>query len=164
MNKVINRLNDSGAKSGLNLSTIGKIPVSVAPLPEQKKIAKILSTWDKAIITTEQLIANSQQQKKALMQQLLTGKKCLAGFSGEWLRYSQVGALPSYNASDLATIKTIIPSEDLEQHQIAQVLSSADQEIETLQQKLNFLKKEKKALMQQLLTGKRRVKVDEVIE
>lgn len=84
MNKIINRLNDSGAKSGLNLSTIRKIPMNIAPLPEQKKIAKILSTWDKAITTTEQLIANSQQQKKALMQQLLTGKKHLAGFSGEW--------------------------------------------------------------------------------
>jgi type I restriction enzyme S subunit len=46
-----------------------------------------------------------------------------------------------------------------EQQKIAQVLSSADQEIETLQQKLNFIKEEKKALMQQLLTGKRRVKV-----
>ena len=58
-------------------------------LPEQNKIAKILSTWDKAISTTEQLLANSQQQKKALMQQLLTGKKRLLDkngvrFSGEW--------------------------------------------------------------------------------
>ena len=42
---------------------------------EQQKIAKILSTWDKAISTTERLIDNSTQQKKALMQQLLTGKK-----------------------------------------------------------------------------------------
>jgi len=58
-------------------------------LPEQKKIAQILSTWDKAITTTEQLLSNSQQQKKALMQQLLTGKKRLLDkygvrFSGEW--------------------------------------------------------------------------------
>lgn len=61
-------------------------------LPEQNKIAKILSTWDKAISTTEQLLANSQQQKKSLMQQLLTGKKRLldnngVGFSGEWKSY-----------------------------------------------------------------------------
>lgn len=66
-----------------------ELPVIVPPLPEQKKIAQILSTWDKAITTTEQLIANSQQQKKALMQQLLTGKKRLLDdngvrFSGEW--------------------------------------------------------------------------------
>ena len=47
------------------------------PILEQQKIAKILSTWDKAISTTERLIDNSTQQKKALMQQLLTGKKRL---------------------------------------------------------------------------------------
>lgn len=46
-----------------------------------------------------------------------------------------------------------------EQRKIAKVLSLADQEIETLQKKLDYLKQEKKALMQQLLTGKRRVKV-----
>jgi len=44
-----------------------------------------------------------------------------------------------------------------EQKKIAAVLSTADQEITTLQQKLDALKQEKKALMQQLLTGKRRV-------
>lgn len=55
-------------------------------LSEQVKISQILSVWDKAITTTEQLLANSQQQKKALMQQLLTGKKRFAGFDGEWHR------------------------------------------------------------------------------
>jgi type I restriction enzyme S subunit len=48
----------------------------------------------------------------------------------------------------------------LEQQKIASVLSSADREIELLQSKLTALKQEKKALMQQLLTGKRRVRVD----
>ena len=46
----------------------------IPPIQEQKKIAEILSTWDKAIETVEKLVANSQQQKKALMQQLLTGE------------------------------------------------------------------------------------------
>ncbi|MDY7220288.1 restriction endonuclease subunit S [Denitrificimonas sp. JX-1] len=45
-----------------------------------------------------------------------------------------------------------------EQQKIAAVLTSADQEIESLEQKIDALKQEKKALMQQLLTGKRRVK------
>lgn len=58
------------------------------PRKEQQKIAKILSTWDEAIATTEQLLANSEQQKKALMQQLLTGKKRLPGFEGEWRQLS----------------------------------------------------------------------------
>ena len=59
------------------------------PLPEQRKIAEILSTWDAAISAQERLIANARAQKKALMQILLpTGahppKKRLPGFSGEW--------------------------------------------------------------------------------
>lgn len=56
------------------------------PIPEQKKIAQILSTWDQAITATERLLENSQQRKKGLMQQLLTGKKRLPGFEGEWER------------------------------------------------------------------------------
>ena len=54
------------------------------PLPEQKRIVRILSTWDKAIETVEKLIENSKAQKKALMQQLLTGKRRLPGFSHPW--------------------------------------------------------------------------------
>ena len=62
-----------------------KLPTNI----EQQKIVKILSTWDKAISTTERLIDNSTQQKRALMQQLLTGKKRLLDesgqrFKGEW--------------------------------------------------------------------------------
>lgn len=73
----------------ISLTELRQVRTLIPPLVEQKKIAKILSTWDKAIITTEQLLANSQQQKKALMQQLLTGKKRLLDksgikFSGEW--------------------------------------------------------------------------------
>lgn len=54
------------------------------PLPEQQKIADILTTQDKVIELKEQLFVQKQQQKKYLMQQLLTGKKRLPGFSGEW--------------------------------------------------------------------------------
>ena len=48
-----------------------------------------------------------------------------------------------------------------EQQKIAAILSTADQEISALQQKLDALKQEKKALMQRLLTGKRRVQLNE---
>lgn len=58
------------------------------PLPEQQKIADILTTQDKVIELKEQLLAQKQQQKKHLMQQLLTGKKRLPGFSGEWKKES----------------------------------------------------------------------------
>jgi type I restriction enzyme S subunit len=48
-----------------------------------------------------------------------------------------------------------------EQQKIAAVLTSTDKEIELLEQQLAYLKQEKKALMQQLLTGKRIVKVEQ---
>ena len=68
----------------LNTEIISELPIVLPPLPEQQRIAEILSTWDKAIEATEKLIANSEAQKKVLMQQLLTGKKRLPGFDGEW--------------------------------------------------------------------------------
>lgn len=73
----------------LNHKDFYSIEFPLAPILEQQKIAKILSTWDKAISTTERLIENSTQQKKGLMQQLLTGKKRLLDesgkrFEGEW--------------------------------------------------------------------------------
>ncbi|HBV3540526.1 TPA: restriction endonuclease subunit S [Klebsiella pneumoniae] len=263
-----------------------KWPFNIPPLSEQKRIVKILSTWDEAISVTEKLLTNSQQQKKALMQQLLTGNKRLLDengvrFSGEWkvTKLIQMGKVVSGGTPDTnmamywegdilwltptdvtaltgrfvsntsrkitpagllnssavllpkgslmvctrATIgalaistseictnqgfKNIIPNEGFniefiyyllqmntnemikkssgstflelskkdfetlsfscpfikEQQKIAAVLSAAETEISTLEKKLACLKDEKKALMQQLLTGKRRVKVDEAV-
>lgn len=65
-------------------SELGKMKIPLPPLPEQKGIAKVLSTADAAIHTTEKLIAQKELRKKWLMQQLLTGKKRLKGFEGEW--------------------------------------------------------------------------------
>ena len=284
----IRNLSNSAGQSNLSGALVRSIKVPVPPLPEQKKIAKILSTWDEAIVTTEQLLANSQQQKKALMQQLLTGKKRFPGFEGEWKdqfltqiadvivspvdkktkddeipvelcnytdvyynnyitrgmafmkasakqseidRYTlQHGdviitkdsetpvdiAIPSLVSENLngvvcgyhlAIVRTKeemvigdylnflfstpkiryyfftlatgatrfgltvggiqkahfrIPPLD-EQRAIVNCLRNTDAEIVTLQQKLERLKQEKKALMQQLLTGKRRVKIEEEI-
>lgn len=68
----------------INLGILREAPTPLPPLPEQKKIAEILSTWDKAIETTEKLLANAEAQKHALMQQLLGGKWRLKGFEGAW--------------------------------------------------------------------------------
>jgi type I restriction enzyme, S subunit len=65
-------------------SDLEKVLFPLPPLHEQKKIAEILSTWDCAIETLEQLIAKKEELKKGLMQQLLTGKKRFPGFDGEW--------------------------------------------------------------------------------
>ena len=272
--------------SRINLSDIRALNIKTPAICEQDKISQILTAWDKAISVTESLLANSQQQKKALMQQLLTGNKRLLDengvrFSGEWkiTKLIQMGKVVSGGTPDTnmamywegdilwltttdvtaltgrfvsntsrkitpagllnssavllpkgslmvctrATIgalaistseictnqgfKNIIPNEGFniefiyyllqmntnemikkssgstflelskkdfetlsfscpfikEQQKIAAVLSAADTEISTLEKKLACLRDEKKALMQQLLTGKRRVKVDEAV-
>ncbi|QJR29179.1 restriction endonuclease subunit S [Limnobacter profundi] len=270
---------------GSTIKTIGlpyfkKLKIAVPPYPEQKKIAQILSTWDKAIEVTEQLLVKSQQQKKALMQQLLTGKKRLLDKNGvkfsekwEWLRASELfktvsrknnskteellavtqdqGVLPrsmlerrvvmpdgstqgyklvvpgnfiislrsfqggleysnyrglvspaytvleplksicdeffkqyykSYDFIGHLAVAVIgirdgkqVSYEDFsflrlpypslaEQEKIAKIISVNIQEIECLQKKLETLKQEKKALMKQLLTGRRRVEIEEASE
>lgn len=55
--------------------------LTIPPLPEQRKIAEVLSTWDKAIELQTAIIEKQTLRKKGLMQQLLTGKKRLKGFS-----------------------------------------------------------------------------------
>ncbi|WP_418517251.1 restriction endonuclease subunit S [Escherichia coli] len=83
------KLGQGAIRANIGQKDLARVCILVPPLAEQKKIAQILSTWDKAISVTEKLLTNSQQQKKALMQQLLTGKKRLLDengvrFSGEW--------------------------------------------------------------------------------
>ncbi len=80
------RRGQGAVRANIGQKDLATVPAAVPPLAEQKRIAEILSTWDRAIETTERLIANSEAQKKALMQQLLTGKKRLPGFSGKWSR------------------------------------------------------------------------------
>jgi type I restriction enzyme S subunit len=64
----------------LNNSDVENAPISRPPLPEQHKIAEILSTWDAAIERTRKLVDAKKRRKKALMQQLLTGKMRLPQF------------------------------------------------------------------------------------
>ena len=268
------RLSIGSTVSRINIADIKKLKVASPPINEQRKIAKTLSTWDKAICTTERLINNSKEQKKALMQQLLTGKKRLLDDSGKpfdgnweevklsevaqitmgsspkssayndtkdglpllqgnadiknrksvprtytseitkqcyvgdilfsvrapvgtvaisyhnacigrgiaaikakanhsqeflyqwllsfelkWDRYSQGSTFEAVNSNDIKSLHITIPNKT-EQQKIASVLTNADKEIEILEQQLADLKQEKKALMQQLLTGKRRVKTN----
>lgn len=70
----------------------------ILPLPaieEQKKISTILTTWDNAIEKTEKLIETKTKLKKALMQQLLTGKKRFKEFikSNEY-KQTELGFIP----------------------------------------------------------------------
>ena len=70
---------------GSTIVTIGmpffkKMRVPIPPLPEQQKIGEILSTWDEAIEQMRKLIDAKKRRKKALMQQMLTGKSRLPEF------------------------------------------------------------------------------------
>lgn len=76
----------------------------------------------------------------------------------EFNKLSQGGTRISLKTNSFKEIYIKVPSLE-EQQKIAAVLNTADREIELLAEKLDHLKTEKRALMQQLLTGKRRVKV-----
>lgn len=71
-------------QQNLSSEIIGSLPICFPPLAEQRKIAKILATQDRVIELKEKRLAEKQRQEKYLMQQLLTGKKRLKGFNGEW--------------------------------------------------------------------------------
>ncbi|MDV2080369.1 restriction endonuclease subunit S [Marinobacter xestospongiae] len=77
LQRKIQNLASGGVQKNLSGTNLKKLEFVLPPLPEQKKIAQILSTWDQAITATERLLENSQQRKKGLMQQLLTGKRRL---------------------------------------------------------------------------------------
>ena len=255
---------------------LGNVLILLPPLPEQEKIAEILSCWDDGIEKLSALIEKKKIQKKALMQQLLTGKHRLKGFSTPWheVRLSDIAIIAtgmskaqyinesgdyfvidmgavsneatliakkrtSYDEDFLNVNDIIMPKDDIgggniigkciivsenrkyilgdhvfkiviknnfplficlkinsfeinkymkrcatgsaqlglskkdvskcllfipadlaEQKAIAEILSKADEEIELLNKKLEAFKQEKKALMQQLLTGKIRVKAN----
>lgn len=72
----------------IGLEDLKGLVILAPPLQEQTAMANLLSTWDKAIQTTTGLIAQKEQRKKWLMQQLLTGKKRLTGFSAKWKEYT----------------------------------------------------------------------------
>jgi len=69
----------------LNKEKVSKVVVLKPPLPEQRRIAKTLSDTDDFITALEKLIAKKRAIKQGTMQELLTGKRRLPGFSGEWV-------------------------------------------------------------------------------
>ena len=81
---AIRRLSNTGNQENLNAEIIKNFKILWPDELEQQKIAAILSTQDKVIELKEKLLAQKQQQKKYLMQRLLTGKKRLPGFNEKW--------------------------------------------------------------------------------
>jgi len=81
----------STSRARLNPSAFLDLSVRLPPLPEQKKIAAILSSVDETIAKTESVIAQLQIVKKAMMEQLLT-----KGMPGRHTRFKQteIGEIP----------------------------------------------------------------------
>jgi type I restriction enzyme S subunit len=117
-NKYRWAIRSSANGSSLSMINISKesflaISIPLPPLPEQQKIAAILSTWDQAIEKLERLIEAKEERKKGLMQGLLTGRVRVTGFSGNRERVKlgdilkEVKKPPVTNPSDfeLLTVK-----------------------------------------------------------
>lgn len=67
---------------------LSALKICLPPLSEQRRIAEALSDLDELIASLEKLIEKKKAIKQGAMQELLTGKRRLPGFSGEWTEYS----------------------------------------------------------------------------
>ncbi len=81
----------------ISFALIKKVILFCPPITEQQKIVEVLETWDKAIQLTRELIEQKELQKKYLMQQLLTGRTRLKGFTEKWLKLSLSDILKERN-------------------------------------------------------------------
>ncbi len=106
--REVYRFKKGGAQPGLNIGDVERFQILLPPVEEQRKIAEILSTWDKAIETTEKLLANAKAQKQVLMQQLLTGKRRLNQFKGGKWRPFRLDELAHINPRTDRTSRDIV--------------------------------------------------------
>jgi len=84
-NKCFLAFNDGYNQTNLRKIDILKCEILIPPLHEQHRIAKALSDTDDFIAALEKLIAKKRAIKQGAMQELLTGKRRLSGFNGEWI-------------------------------------------------------------------------------
>ncbi len=70
--------------NSINGSDLKEFKIPLPPLPEQQKIASILSTWDKAIDNCKGIIEELKIRNKGLTQKLLTGKIRVKEFDKKW--------------------------------------------------------------------------------
>lgn len=95
----------------LNQGILGKVVVPLPPTKvEQEVIAEALSDADALIESLDQLIAKKRQIKQGAMQELLTGKRRLPGFEGEWV-IKRLGDVAEISKGQLITESTAIPGD-----------------------------------------------------
>jgi type I restriction enzyme S subunit len=75
---------NQGAQPNLFLNQIERLRCPKPPLAEQIAIADLLSDLDQLLSDLDQLMTKKLQVRQAAMQELLTGKRRLPGFEGEW--------------------------------------------------------------------------------
>ena len=80
-----------------SIAAVRHFAIPLPPLPEQRAIAEALSDVDALIQSLDALITKKRHIKQGTMQQLLTGKKRLPGFSGEWEEKTLAQLLKSYH-------------------------------------------------------------------
>ena len=80
----LNKYSESSAQPGLSVEKILRLKIAIPPLPEQQKIAEILTAQDEVIALMQKRIELKQQQKKAIMQKLLSGAVRVG--DGEWIQ------------------------------------------------------------------------------
>ena len=74
-----------GSRNAMTKGMVEDFQIPIPPLPEQKAIAEALSDVDGLLAAMTKLIEKKHAIKQGAMQQLLTGKKRLAGFTGKWV-------------------------------------------------------------------------------
>ncbi|MBF0432561.1 MAG: restriction endonuclease subunit S [Fibrobacteria bacterium] len=93
--KQLKRMSQGGTMGVINAEILKSLSILFPPLPEQKKITEILSTWDRAIEKLDVLIKAKKRLKKGLMQQLLTGKMQFKEFKGSGkYKKTKLGMIP----------------------------------------------------------------------
>ena len=90
------RLGQGDAVVHIYINNLAQVKIKLPPITEQNAIAEALSDVDGLLNALEALIAKKQAIKQATMQQLLTGKTRLPGFSGEW-KTKRLGDIGSFS-------------------------------------------------------------------
>ena len=109
----------TGTMTTIDQNVLAKCPVYLPSIKEQTAIATALSDIDALIGELDKLIAKKQGIKQATMQQLLTGKKRLAGFSGAW-EVKRLGELLDYEQPT----KYLVSSTEYNDHNNVAVLTA----------------------------------------
>lgn len=90
---AVRALSNSSGQGNLNASLIGGFHVPVPPLPEQRKIAEILRTWDDAIELVEAHVSKLQMRRSWIRMTVLTGRVRIGDHAGPWSRTPLSGVL-----------------------------------------------------------------------